>query len=121
MNLSSVALTVVVASAVFVAGVSVFESVGASEVKWEENREAAEAYCYQAFGNPGVYSAAVTGGHGGYHCVANQDSPHYHATTREARQAALEANETGNRVDWATVDRFKPMHKRAGLIPEWIA
>jgi len=88
-----------------------------AEPELTDQRQTARAYCYQAFGNPDVYTAAVVNGHGGYHCVANQGSPHYHETTKEARLAALEANRTGGRVDWATVDRYKS----TGLIPEWLA
>jgi len=104
-DLPAVLLALIVASAVAFVGVHVLNLHSQQEM--QAQHEMAQAYCEQAFGDDDVVVSAVVGGHGGYHCLANQHEPHYHEVTQEARQAALEAERNGEQVDWSTVDRYK--------------
>jgi hypothetical protein len=118
----TVVLVVLVAAVSGYVMVDVLQSY--DEEKAEQVRETAAAYCYQAFGDSSTYVAAVHGGHGGTHCVANGGQPHYHAVTAEAKRAALRANRTGERVEWTDVDRYKPLGDRGGwlnVIRGWFA
>jgi hypothetical protein len=104
-DLPAVLLALIVASTVAFVGLHVLNLHPQQEM--QAQHEMAQAYCEQAFGDDDVVVSAVVGGHGGYHCLANQHEPHYHEVTQEARQAALEAERNGDRVDWSTVDRYK--------------
>lgn len=108
-SLPALLITLVAATAVVVTGFVVVDEVSGGEIKQniQHSTEVAKAYCYQAFGDSSIYVANVVGGHGGYHCLANEHDPHYHQVTQEARQAAHRANQTGEDVDWAEISRYK--------------
>lgn len=104
-DLPAVVLTLIVASTAAFVGLHVLNPDFQQEM--QAQNEMAQAYCEQAFGDDDVIISNVVGNHGGYHCLANQHEPHYHEVTKEARQAALEAERNGEQVDWSTVDRYK--------------
>lgn len=95
-----------------VLGVIIFDAVGADGSEIEREYEQAQAYCYQAFGEPTIGHSNVIGNHGGWHCEANENDPHLHDATDEAIHAAYYANQTNQTVDWSEIDRYEPTHKR---------
>jgi hypothetical protein len=121
------ALLLLAFSVALIVGIGVMDATGTLD-EIEEEREIAEAYCYQSYGDASVYSANTVGGHGGFHCVANvmggRGDQHYHEVTDGARQAAVAANQSGASVDWGDVERYKDstptgrfLRRTAALLP----
>jgi hypothetical protein len=72
----------------------------------EEARQQAQAYCYQVYDDPDVYTANVVGGHGGMHCLENGDGPHLHEIPQERIEQAYQANQSNTDLGW-TVENAK--------------
>jgi len=66
----------------------------------QQQQAEASAYCHQVYDDPSVYTAAVQGGHGGTHCVANNHGPHLHEIPEEYIHEAYEANQSGETLGW---------------------
>lgn len=70
------------------------------QAQWEQARAEASAYCNQVYDDPSVYSAAVVGNHGGFHCVGNEDGPHLHAIPQKYKEQAYRAQQDGTDLGW---------------------
>lgn len=97
-------------------GVSVIGAVDIDQDRIKHEYEKAQAYCYQAFGDPTIGNSMVIGNHGGWHCEANDGGePHLHDVTDRAKMAAYLANESNRTVDQWPDDRYKPAHERGWM------
>lgn len=115
-------ITVVIVSVLIGAGAMAWATTGqVSHDGMQRQVAMAEAYCGQVYGDSDVYSAAVVGGHGGLHCVANTDvenrdsrtGPHLHEIPQKYKQQALEAEREGRDLGWSVETAHKHGDKRA--------